>query len=100
MGEQPGPQQALTYQLGDGGNLDNSGLMAMLQRRASKIAMMLNTAQPLSASIDFCNSPPGFDPSDGVAGDLGDKFGFLGPQLAGAMFYGRNQVFAKEDLQP
>jgi len=72
----------------------------MLQRRAKRVALMLNTAVPLDQDVDFCNPPDGFDPSGKVAGDLSDKFGFPGPQVQGAMFYNKNQVFAKEELLP
>ncbi|CAK0806966.1 unnamed protein product [Prorocentrum cordatum] len=96
----PTPQQALTYQLGDGGNLENTGLLAMLQRRAKRIAVMMNTAAPFDQDTDFCGAPHDFDPSGKVAGDLSDKFGFPGPQIKGAMFYSKNQVFARRELLP
>lgn len=103
-------QAAKTYALGDGGNIENSGLLALLQRGARKAVMWASTYIPLKSKrypdLDFCNPPSGTswerlldDPDDLiVAPMISDKFGFKYKD-AGS-FYTNNQVFAPADLPP
>lgn len=106
----PGPQHARTYNLGDGGNLDNSGLLAMLQRRAERIIYVINTdfALPLrtenpawyETTTDFCSM-------NSIPADIGKK---LEPQLQAEFglwkvddlgeFLSKNVVFKTEALAP
>jgi len=102
-GRFPGSHKAITYQLGDGSNLDNTGLIAALQRGASKIAVLINTDVPFYAGdVDFCaptaaSSPP--DPAGHVARELAVLFGFDGDSGRFG-FYEHNQVFEQADLPP
>lgn len=102
-------QDALEFQMGDGGNVENSGLMALLQRGAKKVAMWVSTYIPLSSKLDFCSSIPadvdltkvfaGEGPDVGgfaVAPMVSDKFGYEYQDPGN--FYTHNQVFAKEEL--
>eukprot|EP00928_Gymnodinium_smaydae_P029065 TRINITY_DN21993_c0_g2_i2.p1 TRINITY_DN21993_c0_g2~~TRINITY_DN21993_c0_g2_i2.p1 ORF type:complete len:850 (+),score=151.40 TRINITY_DN21993_c0_g2_i2:54-2552(+) len=100
-------QPSETYKMGDGGNIENAGLLVMLQRRATKIIWFVNTDTGLNtANIDFCAGPPEdkFDPNaqlkDGkpaCTNQLTDKFGW-GINSATAGYLSNNQVFLKEDF--
>ncbi|OLP87130.1 hypothetical protein AK812_SmicGene31681 [Symbiodinium microadriaticum] len=96
----PGPKAAAKFKIGDGGHMDNSGLMPALQRKVPRIVMFLNTDVKIGMKSDFCAyTPVG-------AGELGsaaawyflDKFG-LGAHVDGS-FLMHNQVFRFKDLQP
>eukprot|EP00928_Gymnodinium_smaydae_P081241 TRINITY_DN64795_c0_g1_i1.p1 TRINITY_DN64795_c0_g1~~TRINITY_DN64795_c0_g1_i1.p1 ORF type:complete len:900 (-),score=220.23 TRINITY_DN64795_c0_g1_i1:75-2651(-) len=97
----PGPQEAMTYQLGDGGNIDNSAVITMLQRGATKIISLLNTQVPLP-DADFC----GMDDLDTVLENiktfeamLSALFGMYPKNNVGETLT-KNQVFPKEELAP
>merc|ERR1711920_331028 len=99
-------QDAMLFEMGDGGNLENSGLLALLQRNARKVAMWVSTYISLSSTIDFCNLPPDIDldkvltntENFSIAPMVTDKFGY--PYQDEACFYTHNQVFAKEEFPP
>jgi len=109
-------QQARMYSLGDGGNYENGGLLALLQRGVSKVSMWVSTFIPLAPSskrygqVDFCAlahlkmSERSWEDLLGDAQDflvdptLADKFGF--PYTDPGNYYTHNQVFAKMDLPP
>jgi hypothetical protein len=97
--QHPGPQHAITYQLGDGGNIDYTGLMALLQRGASRVVMVVNTNAPLSRDHDLCSVKPGDDINGLIAASVADKFGHGTTSVKGS-FWSQNQVFAKADLFP
>jgi len=93
------PEQAtaLKFELGDGAESDNTGLMACLQRGVAKVAVFLNSNRRLDESFDFCRGHLE-DLKGKVSNDLVDKFGFaiegVGDYLA------KNQVFSKSELPP
>mmetsp|Transcript_24407 Transcript_24407/g.44221 ORF Transcript_24407/g.44221 Transcript_24407/m.44221 type:complete len:704 (+) Transcript_24407:58-2169(+) len=91
------PQQASRHQFGDGYILDNLGVLAMLQRRASRIATFVGTDRPLSKSIDFCTAPLPPSLEGQVSSDLASLFGF-GKDSVGS-FTRNNQVFKAEDFK-
>jgi len=103
-------QAAMEYTLGDGGNIENSGLLALLQRGARKAAMWVSTYIPLSTEIDFCNPASNVNLEDVFAGKSPDEGGFaVAPMVSDKFgypfqdkgdFYTHNQVFAKEGLLP
>ncbi|CAE7290221.1 unnamed protein product, partial [Symbiodinium pilosum] len=80
---------ARDFQFGDGGNLENSGLLPLLQRRAKNVIWVANSYRPLSSSYDFESATPGsFDPeAAGVVESVSSVFG-----------YGFNDVFEKNQL--
>eukprot|EP00439_Symbiodinium_sp_Y106_P085549 s228_g28.t3 len=96
----PGPKAAAKFKIGDGGHMDNSGLLPALQRKVPRIVMFLNTDVKIGMKSDFCAYAPV------NAGELGsaaawyfvDKFG-LGAHVDGS-FLMHNQVFRFKDLQP
>jgi hypothetical protein len=94
----PDEQRAEYHAVGDGTFSDNSGLLALLQRRASKVIWVANSYQPLSDSYDFAKvTPETFDPAKaGVVVELLDKFGY-GVDSA-TYYHGHNQVFEKRAL--
>jgi len=93
----PGTQAAMRYELGDGGNLENGGLLPMLQRGARRIAWFVNTDVGLSGSVDFCSAAsvgPDADMAGLVTDQLSDKFGFRGGSRGmQSSFLDNNQVF-------
>merc|ERR1719464_1067666 len=52
-----GSNEARRFMIGDGGFIEDTGLLPMLQRRARRIALFLfvGTGQQLNASVDYCN---------------------------------------------
>mmetsp|Transcript_107116 Transcript_107116/g.301460 ORF Transcript_107116/g.301460 Transcript_107116/m.301460 type:complete len:540 (-) Transcript_107116:104-1723(-) len=96
----PGPQGARTYNFSDGGDQDNSGLLALLQRGASKVIWIANSYRSLSTTYDFSNATPEtFDPvAASVVEQLYDKFGY--GYNTDSLYYGNNQVFSQDLLLP
>lgn len=95
-------QQAMTFQLGDGACIDNTGLLAMLQRGASKIVMVVASSDGLKTNTDWC-SVDGSNSGLGSAIDnsFANKFGFQSGGLSDLIFAVRNnQVFNKTEYQP
>jgi len=99
-------QEAMDFQLGDGGSMENQGLLPLLQRGAKKVAVWVSTYIRLSTSIDFCNVPADLDLEKVFAGPdtfavapmVSDKFGY--PYQDSASWYTKNQVFDREELPP
>eukprot|EP00404_Azadinium_spinosum_P007422 CAMPEP_0180441336 /NCGR_PEP_ID=MMETSP1036_2-20121128/13572_1 /TAXON_ID=632150 /ORGANISM="Azadinium spinosum, Strain 3D9" /LENGTH=693 /DNA_ID=CAMNT_0022447545 /DNA_START=134 /DNA_END=2218 /DNA_ORIENTATION=- len=97
-------QSTLRYNIGDGGNMENNGLLAMIQRGAKKVVWFMNTNFPLIdlAEFNFCEVSlgAGIEFSGKVSNQVYDKFGFGEQSTASGEFVGRNQVFAKDELAP
>jgi hypothetical protein len=87
-------QDAVKFELGDGGNMENSGLLAMLQRGARKIVWFSNSEKPLvdQAELDFCKDTTSSF-SGKIDGQVLDKF------VPGKDLKQHNVVFAAENLQ-
>jgi len=94
----PGPQRAERYEFGDGGNLDNSGLLALLQRGSQKVVWIASSFQSLSTSYDYDTATPEtFDPAAAkVLEQLSDKFGYGKDSFSDQLT--NNQVFEKRAL--
>jgi len=94
----PKQQKAEVFAFSDGGNLDNSGLMALLQRQAKKAIWIASTWQRLDPTYDYAGATPKtFDPEKAkVIGQLAGKFGYGHNNTAECL--GQNQVFKKELL--
>jgi len=75
-------QREMSYQLGDGGIIENAGLLPMLQRGAKKVVWLINTDTGLLDGFDWCGPEPkkrDFDPNAKpvkITNQLSDKFGF------------------------
>lgn len=92
-------QPTMTFEAGDGGSLENSGLLAMLQRRVEKVVWLINTDQPIAsqAQFDWCGEHQHLDPFKKVTDQLTDKFGY---GKDGDIYHlSKNQVFARARLQ-
>lgn len=89
----PKPQAATTYELGDGGLIDNSGMMALLQRKAPKIVWVASCFTSFSTSYDWANATPeNFNPaSAGVVDQLYVLFGYN--TTSEGYYYANDQVF-------
>lgn len=94
---------SLDYEFGDGGNMENAGVLPLLQRGASNIIWFINTDTGVSKVPDFCSEQTPHstvaDFAGKVTNQLTDKFGF-GTDDASAGFLAHNQVFAQEELAP
>lgn len=89
----PKAQAATTYEVGDGGLIDNSGMMALLQRKAPKIVWVASAFTSFSTSYDWANATPeNFDPaSAGVVDQLYVLFGYN--TTSPDYYYANDQVF-------
>lgn len=103
--EFPGPQAAMRYQLGDGGNIENSGLLAMLQRGARRVVWFLNTDMEIisSAKYSFCGGTSHWSTETSFTGfasnQLYDKFGFYHDSSSRqSEFLGHNKVFDSDGI--
>lgn len=107
--ERPGPQDSMTYQFGDGGNLDNSALLQMLQRGAERVIVVTSTDLPLPKQ-DFCSMLGVNEMVDFVKNTKGHpgelewtyraSFGFYTEDDTIGQFLTQNQVFKREELAP
>eukprot|EP00930_Biecheleria_cincta_P030814 TRINITY_DN21359_c0_g1_i2.p1 TRINITY_DN21359_c0_g1~~TRINITY_DN21359_c0_g1_i2.p1 ORF type:complete len:834 (-),score=140.58 TRINITY_DN21359_c0_g1_i2:60-2390(-) len=95
-------QQAMTFQLGDGACIDNTGLLAMLQRGASKIVMVVASENGLKTAVDWCAvdaSHPGL--GGAIDNSFANKFGYEPGGLSDlTVAVKNNQVFDKVEYQP
>merc|ERR1719401_3161519 len=96
----PSAQSAMRFDAGDGGSLENAGLLALLQRGANKVIWVASSYRGLNSDYDLdAATEDTFDPDQaGVTEQLYDKFGY-GYETAD-LFYSHNQVFAKDSLLP
>lgn len=78
------------YRFTDGGNLENFGLISLLQREVEKVVVFINTDTPLDVSITPTAECPPL--ASQVSSDLFPLFGYkIGNQT-------KNQVFKKSDF--
>ncbi len=78
------------YRFTDGGNLENFGLISLLQRGVEKVVVFINTDTPLDVSITPTAECPPL--ASQVSSDLFPLFGYkIGNQT-------KNQVFKKSDF--
>lgn len=98
-----GHRSSLEYEFGDGGNMENSGVLAMLQRGADHIIWFINTDTGITKDVDFCNDETPHTSADDFAGkvtnQVTDKFGF-GTDDSSAGYLAHNQVFQNAELAP
>jgi hypothetical protein len=94
----PGPQKAETYEFGDGGSIDNSGLLALLQRGADKVIWVASSFESLSTSYNYTSATAEtFDPAAAhVLDQLSGKFGYAEGSFSQQIT--QNQVFKKSAL--
>lgn len=84
-------EEAEEYRFTDGGNLENFGLISLLQRGVKKAIVFINTDTPLDVTLDPSASCPPL--ASQVSSDLFPLFGYkLGNQV-------HNQVFSKSDFK-
>ncbi|CAJ1422875.1 unnamed protein product [Effrenium voratum] len=92
----PNWRASLKYQLGDGAEVDNTGMMALLQRKVPKIVAVFGTNRPLAEDMDFCLDLSQIDLRGKATNDLLDKFGVTKEGVGEYLVY--NQVFHLDDL--
>lgn len=105
----PGPQAAIRYNMGDGGDIDNAALLPLLQRGASRVVWFANSVTPLNRSYPWahfcaCTSVAcghDFDPIlAGIVDQVLDKFGYGAKLTTSGWFYLHNQVFSTGEVFP
>jgi len=91
----------------DGGNYDNAGLLALLQREAEKIVWISSSWQGLNESYPWdthCLTKTASEPFDpvlaGVVDSVVDKFGFGNEVSDAGNYLQNNQVFNKDEIFP
>merc|ERR1719296_170809 len=103
----PEHEEALTFTTGDGGNLENSAVVAQLARGAKKVFSIIAGWAPLNLTYaweDACaeGSTTDFDPLEaGLIGTLISLYGY-GEEVSdvpGGFFYEHNQVFHKNNTR-
>lgn len=83
-------QNAEKYRFTDGGNLENYGLITLLQRGVKKIVVFINTNTPITINLDPSENCPPL--ANQIDSDLFPLFGYkYGNQI-------HNKVFAKDDF--
>ena len=84
-------ENADKYRFTDGGNLENLGLISLLQRGVQKVVVFINTDTPLDVNIDpSVDCPP---QTTQVSSDLFPLFGYKTGNHV------NNQVFTKTDFK-
>eukprot|EP00927_Polykrikos_kofoidii_P006985 TRINITY_DN12846_c0_g1_i2.p1 TRINITY_DN12846_c0_g1~~TRINITY_DN12846_c0_g1_i2.p1 ORF type:complete len:678 (+),score=89.50 TRINITY_DN12846_c0_g1_i2:74-2107(+) len=105
-------QGSVVHEAGDGGTIDSTGILPLMQRGAKKIAWWINTDVGVTDAVDafcpFAGRPPSeieeylrnLDPNRHgnklTTNQMTDKFGW-GIVDAKQGFLANNQVFSKED---
>uniref|UniRef100_A0A7S2Q2K3 Uncharacterized protein n=1 Tax=Zooxanthella nutricula TaxID=1333877 RepID=A0A7S2Q2K3_9DINO len=98
VGKLLGFSDTSTYNLGDGGNLDNSGVLAMLQRKAQRVIWLINTGVELPKTSDVCGMKVLKDEvADNMDSQITAIFGYIHKSSLGE-FLTQNQAFALDDL--
>uniref|UniRef100_A0A7S2PMW4 PNPLA domain-containing protein n=1 Tax=Zooxanthella nutricula TaxID=1333877 RepID=A0A7S2PMW4_9DINO len=95
----PRPQKAKRYMIGDGGNLENTGLLAMLQRGATRIVSLINGPEPFITTMDYCNAPGYVPTGKELTSQFGNLFGY-GNTADDTEFHMHNQVFPSSEYLP
>jgi len=96
------PVSATTFMLGDGGILDNYGVMALLRRQVENIVVFINTDTKLDLTLD--PTPPSNAPTNWpnheasrIDYSLAPLFGF--PYVDDGISMVHNRVFAEDDFR-
>jgi len=97
----PGPQAAKVWEFGDGGNIDNSGMLALLQRGVRKALWICSSFRALAPNYDWKTvTQATFDPiAAGVVDQVYTLFGYVDKSDT-TEFVTNNQVFEKDKLLP
>lgn len=82
--------------VGDGENVENQGVIALLQRGARVIFMFVNSATPLTSTV--YDSILLVKMGKHIDSSLASLFGFFEASQTNTEDYSRNQVFARRDL--
>merc|ERR1740123_1134617 len=94
----PRPQKAINFEIGDGNDLEDTGLLAMLQRNASRIVSLINGPVGLNMNVDYCSNS-GYQPTGHeLTTQFANFFGYaIGESTSSHEFHKYNQVFASSE---
>merc|ERR1719362_992002 len=93
----------MTFQIGDGNDLEDTGLLAMLQRRAKRIVSLINGPGGLVMSPDFCIAgSQGYRPTGKeLTTQFANFFGYGNSvDPVSHSFHMFNQVFSSSEYLP
>lgn len=88
--------QNIQFTLGDGGLIENFGIMPLLRRKVEKIVVFINTATPLDIKYTFDPSNEADFDSSKIDSAFTSLFGFYNASVgdkASGVDYSQNQVF-------
>lgn len=92
----------MKYAFSDGGTVDNSGLLPLIQRGVKRVVWFAHSYMGTTESFDVFDFSKGATPSNvfefGIIESLLDKFGYAKSEPA--FFVEENKVFREEDLWP
>lgn len=89
---QSNDQDARRFDFGDGGVLENYGLISLMRRKVKNIVVFINT--PVKLNVDYDPSDP--ENSEGLDGNLPPLFGYA--ISTKGFFSQNNQVFPKSEF--
>ncbi|CAE8651592.1 unnamed protein product, partial [Polarella glacialis] len=89
---------ARRYQFADGGNLEDLGLLAMLQNKATRIAVFINSVVPIDMSTNYCDAIPDSDLTAAADTQLTCVFGYCTGGDTIQKTFVRDQVFSQGDF--
>jgi len=99
--EHPKPQKAMRFMIGDGGNLENTGVLAALQRGASRVVALINGPNPVVMTPSFCDPPAGYIPTGAeITAQFANLFGYGDVENSQQEFHKYNEVFLQSDYLP
>lgn len=91
-------QPALNYLFGDGGNLENYGLIPLLLRGVQRIVVFINSDTKLNLSYDPSTPPNQNADAPDIDPDLLPLFGFVTPWVPKLPGTANNQVFPQSSF--
>jgi len=95
------PQKAMTFQIGDGNDLEDTGLLAMLQRKATRIVSLINADKTLVMTPDFCTIQNYIPSGHELTAQFANFFGYGAKVDAKKnQFHAHNQVFESSEYMP
>mmetsp|Transcript_27967 Transcript_27967/g.56630 ORF Transcript_27967/g.56630 Transcript_27967/m.56630 type:complete len:459 (+) Transcript_27967:1-1377(+) len=102
--DHPSAHGSLITKVSDGGNEENSGMLALLQRGVKRVVWFAGSYKLVNRSYNLCDAPTDDDTliKAGIVDQVLDKFGY-GPELTAGSSHGgasnallHNQVFKRE----
>ena len=94
-----GGQTTTKMTFGDGGLLENNGMLALLQRQVKKLVVFVNTGWPVNTSYDPSN-PPNTGEVHDIDYSVPPLFGYPYKSVNEGIYMLHNQVFCQKEWAP